>query len=904
MLYKYLSFLLLVLFSHAAIAQGETSNWFFGRSAGITFNNDGTVVPVSGGRISTFEGCASISDGVGNLLLYTDGITVYDRNHEVMQNGNGLYGDPSSTQSAIVVQKPQDPNILYIFTVDTATFEGDPDRGLNYSEIDLSLNGGNGAVTQKNVGLLADCSEKITAVLKNCSDESIWVVTLASENGDPAPFNTYHAFEVSTSGVNTTAVKSTFGGLEILDPRGYLKFSSDGKKLASANMAFRLYLYDFDNTTGIVSNQEVIPVQAPNKIPYGLEFSPNQQFLYVHTSNNQPAIQEGGHLSSLLQYDLTAPNIPASEIEIDRRAMYRGALQLGQNGKIYRTISENYVRGTSYLGVIENPNELGNAANYVHDAIFLGTGRATQGLPPFIQSYFDRVAIIKNADGTTSTSQTLCVGEQFVLEADALPGATYNWEKDGNPIGISGNTLTINPASVTDSGRYSLEIVPADPVECPIKGEAFISVNPLPEAPPLLLAQCDVVQNAAVDGLTMFNLEEAIFDADATYTFYETLADLNAEIPIPNPIGYINTNPFNQTLYYKIVDSNGCENSGELQLEVRSIILTAADERTFYTCDANSEDMFLEGVFDLDDLQASEYPNADIVFYASIEDATLELNPISGDLLLGSTSIFARTESANECEDIDLINLVVNPTPSLDFEEEILWCTDGPPLTLSAPAGFDLYRWYKMEGAGLQEIGSQYNTAITSLGIYTLEVGYQYVTNDGVFECFDSADFEIIPSNRAIIQNVVVKDISANNMVEVMVTGDGDYEFAMDGINYQDSPLFENVDPGFVTVSVRDKNGCGITQEKVSVIGYPKFFTPNGDGVNDSWQIIGINEEFQSESLISIYNRYGKLMALMSPKTEGWNGMFNNNLLPASDYWFKVNLEDGRVFKGHFALKR
>ena len=673
-------------------AQGETSNWYFGNGAGITFNNDGTVTPLTGGRINTFEGCTSISDAIGNLLLYTDGITVYDRTHNVMQNGNGLFGDPSSTQSAIVVQKPQDPNILYIFTVDTSTFEEDPDRGLSYSEVDMTLNGGNGAITQKNVNLLTDCSEKITAVIKDCSDESIWVVTLGFENVGDDAFNTYHAFEVSTAGVNTTSVKSTFPNLDIQDPRGYLKFSADGKKLASANMAFGLFLYDFNTTTGVVSNQEQVSVTAPNKIPYGLEFSPNQRFLYVHTSNNLPALEEEGHSSSLLQFDLTAPNVSTSEIEIDRRSIYRGALQLGQNGKIYRTIAENYVTGTSFLGVIENPNELGNAANYNHNAVNLISGRATQGLPPFIQSYFDRVAIIKNSDGSESTSGIICQGEDFSFEADLVPNAAYHWEKDGNPLSNSGNSLTVSNANVSDAGRYSLSIVPNDPSQCPIIGEAFISVNPLPTAPTLNLAQCDVVLNGIPDGTTPFNLEQSIFDDSLNYTFFESLADLNAGNAITNPVGYVNTTPFNQTIHYLIEDSNGCLNSGELHLEVRSIILDPNDEKTFYACELDPENPVLEGVFDLDHIQALEYPNSDVSFYPTVEDAILELNRISGNYLSSASTIYTRLESNNECEDIDAINLVVNPTPYIDFPEEIPWCTDGPPLRVGAPAGFDSYQ--------------------------------------------------------------------------------------------------------------------------------------------------------------------------------------------------------------------
>ncbi|PWL38276.1 hypothetical protein DKG77_08335 [Flagellimonas aquimarina] len=901
---KYICLLLSFLFSFFVFGQGETANWYFGNGAGIRFNNDGTVVPLNDGKINTFEGCASISDAVGNLLLYTDGISVYDQNHDIIQNGAGLYGDPSSTQSAIIVQKPDDPNILYIFTVDTSTAENDPNFGLNYSVVDLTLNGGNGAVTQKNINLLRFCSEKISAVLKNCLDKSIWVVALGLENPDTGPFNTYHAFEVTSAGVNTTPVDSKFDDLNVLDPRGYLKFSPDGNTLASANSASGLYLYDFDLGTGVLTNQNQILVSAPNKFPYGIEFSPDQRFLYAHTSNNAPAGQVGGHSSSLVQYDLTTPNISASEVEIDRRAMYRGALQLGQNGKIYRTIAENYLTGTPYLGVIESPNEKGDAANYRHNAVFLNGRNATQGLPPFIQSFFDRIEIIKNADGSTGTSLTICEGEQFTLEADNIPGAVYAWEKDGSPISNSGNTLVINAADVTDSGRYSLEITLSDPSECPIIGEGFIAVNPLPEAPPIFLAQCDVDTNNATDGVTSFNLEQAIFSLDYTFLFYESVADLNSGNPILNPIGYVNSVPFNQTIQYKIEDENGCENFGELELQVRSVVLDPNDELFYYSCDDVPEDQFLEGFFDLDNFQQINYPNQDIAFYTSLEDVSLEQNPISGDYRTSSTSIYVRIEDINECEDIDVINLIVNPTPLFTYENELLWCTDGPPLPIKAPDGFDLYRWFKNIEGSSQLVGDQQDLQISSIGSYTLEAGYSYTTNSGVFECFNEVSFEVAPSNIAKIENILVEDISDNNLVEITVSGDGDYEYSIDAVNYQDSPMFENIQPGFITVYVRDKNGCGVSTDLVSVIGYPKFFTPNGDGVNDLWQIIGINDQFQAESIISIYNRFGKLMAQVSPKNQGWNGTFNNNELPASDYWFKVALEDGRVFKGHFALKR
>ncbi|MEX0291075.1 MAG: hypothetical protein AB3N14_18375, partial [Flavobacteriaceae bacterium] len=433
--------------------QGETSNWYFGNGAGIKFNNDGTVSTVKKSKLSTFEGCATISDAVGNLLFYTDGVTVYNGDHEIMENGEGLYGDSSSTQSALIVPKPEDPNIFYVFTVDTSVFEGDPDFGLNYSIINISLNNGLGAVTQKNVNLLTDCSEKITAVVKDCFDQSIWVITLASASGNVGLFTTYHAFEVNASGVSTTSVKTSIKDLDIEDPRGYLKLSADGTKLASANATNGLYLYDFDDTTGRLSNQLRIEIDDVNRNPYGVEFSPDSRFLYVHSSND--ILANSGHSSSLLQYDLTAGDIEASMEILDKRGIFRGALQQGENGKIYRTIAQSYTVGTPYLGVINNPNEKGSAADYVHDAIYLDGKNATQGLPPFIQSFFGKTELIRNSDGTTSSTLALCSGDSFRLEADLIPGATYEWEKDGVHLpAVQGNLFEIPNANISDSGRY------------------------------------------------------------------------------------------------------------------------------------------------------------------------------------------------------------------------------------------------------------------------------------------------------------------------------------------------------------------------------------------------------------------------------------------------------------------
>ena len=146
-----------------------------------------------------------------------------------------------------------------------------------------------------------------------------------------------------------------------------------------------------------------------------------------------------------------------------------------------------------------------------------------------------------------------------------------------------------------------------------------------------------------------------------------------------------------------------------------------------------------------------------------------------------------------------------------------------------------------------------------------------------------------------------------NHIIEVEALGGGDYEYSLDNGPWQDSNIFENVPLGEHLVTVRDKNGCGFASTSVTVIDYPKFFTPNGDGYNDTWNIAGIDA--QPNAQIFIFDRYGKLLKQISPVGNGWNGTFNGYKLPSADYWFTVkyiepNTGDSKEYSAHFALKR
>jgi len=209
MFMKKLGFVISILICSTlfASAQNEGNIWYFGENAGLDFNS-GVPVALTNGQLNTFEGCATISDNNGDLLFYTDGMTVYNRNHVIMPNGAGLLGSSSSTQSAIIVKKPASSTIYYIFTVDGITGSN---GGFYYSEVDMTLDGGFGNVTTpNNTQLFANACEKVTAILhQNGSD--FWIVSPPDNSG------TYHSYLLTSLGIEPPVIP--FFLLSLIPPK-------------------------------------------------------------------------------------------------------------------------------------------------------------------------------------------------------------------------------------------------------------------------------------------------------------------------------------------------------------------------------------------------------------------------------------------------------------------------------------------------------------------------------------------------------------------------------------------------------------------------------------------------------------------------------------------------------------
>jgi gliding motility-associated-like protein len=537
-------FIFLLIVSQSIIAQHEADNWFFGAFAGLEFST-GTPLSVSGGRLDTFEGCSTISDRYGNLLFYTDGIKVYNRNHDVMQNGTGLLGNPSSTQSAVVIPKPAVPGVYYIFTV--AAYAEDP--GLNYSTVDMALDGGLGGVipSQKNIQLVANTHEKITAV-EHADGNSLWVITYKP--------NSFYAYKVSASGVDPAAIVSSTGIYSTTTQypyHGYLKASPDGSLLACAHQSDqKMLLYDFDATTGQVSNMRDLALDT-NYGPYGIEFSKSGERLYVSVTENSDS-QAENYISRLYQFDITAASISASRQLISTDPVYRGALQLASDGKIYRAISKNYNDRTYHtLGVINNPDILGTACFYQNATVNLVGGISKQGLPPFITSFFNAAIRFEN----------ICVGDDthfWINTIETIDSITWDFGDGSTSTAIEplhayavGGTYTVT-ADVVVAGQHHI-----------YTKEVFISAIPIATQPNDL----DACGNG--DGTANFDLiqQDAIIlngQPDLVVYYYESLVDANNnEHALESP--YLGVE--GQTIYAGLTNEYGCSDITNFQLHIK-----------------------------------------------------------------------------------------------------------------------------------------------------------------------------------------------------------------------------------------------------------------------------------------------------------------------------------------------
>ena len=499
----------------------------------------------------------------------------------------------------------------------------------------------------------------------------------------------------------------------------------------------------------------------------------------------------------------------------------------------------------------------------------------------------------------SSDNISLCGNGLVTLEVEASADDVW-WFDSAAAVVPFHSGLTYN-ANISDTTTYWLLPVVNGCLSTTAKTPLTVSINPLPIVNDIIIAQCE---DEVMDGISNFNLTEysdAIVTGDLgniNIEFFET-DDLIISV---NPDSY--SNLFNNQTIIALATNTatGCSNTAEVLLSVNTNSINSA---TLIECDNLNETGLVNFDLSMANSQILNGENSDVMiigFFESYSDALLlenQLNENYTNNVPYNQSIYTRLEQNGNCYSIAEVDLIVEPIPNLLDDETIYYClnTYPEPLTLYGGIIGDIpnnyfYNW---------------STGETTTEIEINEPGTYTVSVTKPFGCTNERTITVLPSSTASFETIEVSDLSQINTVTIIVSGEGVYEYALDNENgiYQSSNVFENVSSGIHTVFVKDvKNNCGIVSETISVLGYPKFFTPNGDSKNDTWQISGFSEAFPITATTSIFDRYGKLITILNASNTSWSGHYKGKLLPSDDYWFVAEFQDGRTLNGHFTLKR
>jgi gliding motility-associated-like protein len=360
------------------------------------------------------------------------------------------------------------------------------------------------------------------------------------------------------------------------------------------------------------------------------------------------------------------------------------------------------------------------------------------------------------------------------------------------------------------------------------------------------------------------------------------------------------SNQFNglQPAIYTFKVEQSCGDSRNFISDVAELpsLANANQPNNMSACDDNSNDgieTFLltnQNSAILGSQNASLYT---ITYHLSLNDAVADSNPITTNYTSGNATIYCRLEYNNsiDCFDTTSFNLIVNPY--IVSQPITINLCQGESSTLSTDESFTSYQW--STGATTPSISVNQN------GQYTVDVVKSYPTGN----CGGQFVYNVITTIPPVIDYLEISDWTDNeNTIEVVLENNNSqtYLYSIDGLHFQESPIFNNLQPGSYTVIVKDLSDCGIDSEETFLLNYPKYFTPNGDGINEYWFIKFSHVEPNMKTYI--YDRFGKLITGFTAESRGWDGKLNGQLLPATDYWFVVIRESGKELRGHFTLKR
>lgn len=945
------SLFICLLIAFALGAQNENVNWYFGSYAGLNFSTNPPTI-LNNSAMYSSEGCAAVSDGVGNLLFYTDGITIWNKNHQIMANGTGLMGHPSAAQSGLVLKQPGNPNLYYVFTVDVAGGT----NGLRYTIVNMALAAGMGSVTVKNTLLYSPCTEKLTAV-RTSNGSDFWVVT---HEWGSANFRSY---KLTAAGVNTNCAVSTtgliHGGSNIQNAVGCMKISPNGQKLglAISNQPFNsIELFDFNTFNGVVSNQCTL---STNGFVYGVEFSPNSSKFYATQIN-----VGGFFMPCLTQWDLTNNN--NSVIQGSAYNYFAGVnqniqnfgMQLAPNGKIYIA---SYLSHS--LSVINNPDLQGAASGFVNLSQNLGAGVVLIGLPAFLSMPYaakNITATYKNqscngdvdfyspvsfstslsnnsVSGFSATSMQWDFGDPSSSANTATTCyTTHHYHQTGNYTvtliihytnGVDPDTLRSQVSILQIEPTFTVSgntvICEKDPLSFGISGSTSL-YNFYWMGPNLFFSQTYQNQIAATNSLMTGKYvchgtyNNTCHFRDSLYITVNPIplvALQNATVCLHESIELIGTgaqkyfwkgpqgdtgsfatyplvvNNLNYSGIYTLIGTNmtGCSNTSTMQLTVRNLPSLEAHILPSTRPCLNSVLSFAT---------PSQYttewrgPNN---FYTNKPLINIWANNMA---MTGNYSLTLRDDLG--CQSKTVIPITIQALPEIDVAGLVPAAC--PPLNIHYrvinPTPSTQVSW---ETQNHKNIGFQFEHSFNQSGNYTVSAKIY----DSYSQCSNSYTYpiQVWPQSKAeffVTPGEPMEGIdlvTLHNRMPYMEQNEYQWDIS-NGFSSQlkkdPSIMFDNAGNYSATLKVKNPYGCVDTcskniQVKANVSVYvPNVFTPNQDRLNDLF-IPVVNGAKTTH--LRIFNRWGNMVYESMAEPFAWDGNYLNQHCQEDTYYWTLEYQ-------------
>ncbi|MGQ7945489.1 T9SS type B sorting domain-containing protein [Flavobacterium sp. WC2509] len=471
----------------------------------------------------------------------------------------------------------------------------------------------------------------------------------------------------------------------------------------------------------------------------------------------------------------------------------------------------------------------------------------------------------------TTTPQIFCIQQNATINDIAVSGTNVKWYD----VSTNGNLLATTTVLQSKTYYASQSVTACESLRIPVV--INIQNTPVPTG--------DAIQNfCTTQKPTIGNLE----GTGKAVIWYDSVTG-GTILPITTAL-------VNGVTYYATQTVNGCESVNRLAVSV--FIVTPSllvNDNADFICDDKSDGSELVDLTTYNS-KIAMCSSCTFTYFTSLSSAENQTvaeqitAPTNYNIMLGTSIIYVRIDSNDKCYQVGKLSLTLVSEPVLSVPSSIPVC-ENHNIVINAGSGFDSYLWSTLETTP--------SITVSNVGSYSVTV----TQNHGSTVCSTTKNFSVVLSNVAVISTEIKDWTDTENVISIYFSASsvGNYEYSLDGITYQDSNTFSGLISGDYTVYVRDKNGCGISSQEVYILNYPKFFTPNGDGYNDSWAVKFSASE--PELMVKIFDRYGKFIKELNA-TSSWDGTYNGHELPSTDYWFVVTRANGKVYKGHFAMKR